>query len=233
LRDEHYADLKQDASDMLKMLLGSSWHLMMEKSANSAMVETKLEMPWDDGVTISGIIDLYFPADRLVVDHKTASVWAFILDKGAKQEWITQLNIYEALLSYHGHRVDTMQIWGLATDWNAGKALGGNGYPEIPFKVVNVPMVAISPIIDKWIQRYRDKDPCNAAERWTRDTQYAVMKSGRKSALRVLDTRNDAEAWMVDNADKIGKGAFIEKRPGKAMRCSDYCLVRDYCEHRG
>jgi hypothetical protein len=230
LKEQHWRDVKQDASDMLKMLLGTAWHALMEKSANGAMVETRLEMPWDNGYTISGIADLYFPAEQLLVDHKTASTFAFILDKGAKREWITQLNIYKKMLLQAGHKVNKMQVWGLATDWSAGKAMGGNGYPEIPFSIVDVPSVDIAPIIDAWIQRYLDECPCTPEERWTRPTQYAVSKQGRKSALRVLDTMEDAEEWASKNTQP---GLWIDVREGKAARCESYCTVAEFCPHRG
>ena len=49
-------------------------------------------------------------------------------------------------------------------------------------------------------------------------------KEGRKTAIKVFDTKDEAEKNMV----ALG-GTFIEERKGCAKRCSDYCLCNGYC----
>jgi hypothetical protein len=51
------------------------------------------------------------------------------------------------------------------------------------------------------------------------------MKKGRKSALRVLDTEQEAKNWV----DNTGKGEYIEHRKGKYTRCEGYCSVAEFC----
>ncbi|MEW5724152.1 MAG: hypothetical protein AB1896_13665, partial [Thermodesulfobacteriota bacterium] len=65
----------------------------------------------------------------------------------------------------------------------------------------------------------------------------AVMKEGRKSALRVLPTMEEAIAWSVENglaetvAEEIvwKKGHRIVTRPGQSIRCESYCAVSGFC----
>lgn len=66
---------------------------------------------------------------------------------------------------------------------------------------------------------------CSDSERWADGEKWAVMKKGRKSAVRVFDTESDAKA-MLSNLDNLH---FIEHRPPIARKCADYCLVCDFC----
>jgi hypothetical protein len=53
------------------------------------------------------------------------------------------------------------------------------------------------------------------------------MKKGRKTALRVLDSREEAEQWMKEN-----KGDYIEVGPGEDKKCQDgYCRVAAFCSY--
>jgi len=76
--------------------------------------------------------------------------------------------------------------------------------------------------------------PCTASERWEKQSTYAVMKKGRKSALRVLETEKDAFQWCADNGyllegNGVKPGFSIEFRQGESTRCEKYCSVRDFC----
>ena len=66
---------------------------------------------------------------------------------------------------------------------------------------------------------------CTDEERWQRPSKFAVGKKKTKRALRVLDSHEEAEDWMVTT----GKGEYIEERPGQAIRCENYCDVAPFC----
>lgn len=68
---------------------------------------------------------------------------------------------------------------------------------------------------------------CTPEERYRNGDKYAVMKKGRKSALRVLDTEEEAKKWMEEN----GKGEYIEYRPGTDDKCIHYCYAKDFCSY--
>jgi hypothetical protein len=48
--------------------------------------------------------------------------------------------------------------------------------------------------------------PCTPEERWGRPTRFAVMKQGQKRAVRVFDTREEAEAYVTK------AGLYAEQR---------------------
>ena len=59
------------------------------------------------------------------------------------------------------------------------------------------------------------------------------MKEGRKSAVRVLDTEDEAIVYLSGNKIKEvdKKKCQIVERVGEAIRCKAYCLVRDICKY--
>ena len=63
-------------------------------------------------------------------------------------------------------------------------------------------------------------------ERWNSGDTYAVMKDGRKTALRVLNSREDAETYKESNG-----GDYIEERHGEDRKCNDYCPCCKFCEY--
>ena len=69
---------------------------------------------------------------------------------------------------------------------------------------------------------------CTEEERWIRETKYALKKEGRKTAIRVLDTEEEAQVMLKELPEK-DKG-FIEIRKGEAIRCTrNYCGVSQWC----
>jgi hypothetical protein len=51
------------------------------------------------------------------------------------------------------------------------------------------------------------------------------MKTGRKSAVRVLPSK--AEADM--KAAELGAGHYVVTRPGTSKKCAEYCSCCDFC----
>ncbi|MDD5833777.1 MAG: DUF2188 domain-containing protein, partial [Treponema berlinense] len=75
-----------------------------------------------------------------------------------------------------------------------------------------------------------DIEPCTAEERWADPETYAVMKNGRKSAVRVFTTLIDAE----NCAGELGNSHYVETRPAVSRKCGKYCLCKDFCSfYRG
>ena len=65
-----------------------------------------------------------------------------------------------------------------------------------------------------------DKLPlCTAEERWRKEDQYAVIKDGRRTALRLLPTREQAVQYLKDNNMIENKGCAIVHRAGEDVRC--------------
>ena len=197
---------------------------------------------------ISGQIDLVKP-DDIVTDYKMMSIWEGI--NGLKPEKIQQLNLYN-LLAVYGKNEDgsaglaieprQLQIVSLYRDWSKNKAAqalqrGDLGYPQKQvrvWKVAKWPVAEAADFLQQRIQIHMraeaieeddDLPFCSEEERWQRPSTWAVMKKGRKSALRVLNSHNDAEDWMVTQQ----KGEYIEERRGQAIRCENYCDAAPFC----
>lgn len=229
IRDTRWAELKDDVANMVWMVFGVGFHDFMRKNAPAdAIAEKKLTIEYE-GYQIVGVTDLY--DDGVIIDYKTTGVYSLILDKGVKTEWRDQLNIYRKLWEAHGYPVSRMEIHAIARDWSEGKSLGGGGYPACPYAIREMPRVEIEPIISEWIRRYNAQEPCTPEERWERPPQFAVMKKGRKTALRVLPSYDEAFKW-ADEKGILNEHHYIQERKGEYARCERYCVARDICPHR-
>jgi hypothetical protein len=230
LKIKHWDELEIDVSEMLWMFLGGAVHSVLEKAdIENALTEEKLEVKLTDDITLVGKPDLLHNIE--IHDYKVCSAYAFLL--GSKPEWERQLNLYRWMYFKHGFKVDKLKIHAILRDWTKSKTYSNNDYPEIPFQTVNIPIwddKTMEEYLIKRIDTHTDNfPPCHPSEQWERPTQFAVMKEGRKSALRVLDTLEEAEKWIVD-ADK-GKLSIVERKWQK-IRCQEYCLVRNVCPQR-
>ena len=78
---------------------------------------------------------------------------------------------------------------------------------------------AICPIND-WV-------PCNVDTPEKELVKYALA-AYRKSALRVLPSREEAETWMELND---AKGCYIEERKGESRKCMNYCKAAPFCHY--
>jgi hypothetical protein len=223
LKDQHYDEITQDVSDMIWMLFGTAFHMVMEKAAPAdGEAEASMSMPFGD-YTITGTADLYH--NGVVRDYKTTSVYSSMF--GVKEEWITQLNVYRMLFEYHGKKVDKLEIHAILRDWQVNKAKFESDYPKVPYIIINVPIIDIEARVWSWILRYDERVPCSQEEKWARPTTYAVMKEGRKTAIRVLDTLQEAR-----EISSRTPGSHVVERPGVNGRCEGYCTVKEFCNAR-
>lgn len=234
LKSKHWEELEEDASDRLWMLLGTSLHYILEQhSPDDAFEEEKLTATYGK-YTIVGKSDLYH--NGVVTDWKTTSVYSFLL--GDKPEWIAQLNVYAYLWRYNGFPVTKLQVNAILRDWSKGKTFKNDNYPKIPFMQIDIPLWDIKVIEDYIAERIalHEQIPapeCTPEERWERPTTYAVMKEGRKSAIRVFDTELEAELELSCQEEKSKKNDkfSIEVRKGENVRCENYCMVNKFCPY--
>lgn len=135
-------------------------------------------------------------------------------------------------------------------DWIGARAKAGAGagagvsgvatdYPAAPIATLDIPMWSVEAVEEMIVDRLRvhmaaeatdlaDLSLCSDEERWHRPGEFAVMKAGRKRAMRVFSRREDAVAFAEHQG--IG-GLSIDARPGVDARCADYCPVRSVCPH--
>ena len=227
----HADGITEDVSDGMWRLLGSAVHVVLDRAKVSNVLQEEPLTVEIGGWTVSGTPDLWRePADLL--DYKVTSVWSFLL--GDKPEWEQQLNAYAALYRRHNFPVERLTIAAILRDWQKSRTHEDN-YPPIPFMEVH-PRLWASEQAEEWLAqrvhihqlaRQGDYPPCTAGERWARPNSWAAMKNKEsKRATRVFDDPTDARMWAQP------KGYVIEHRPGKNVRCEDWCSVSQWCEQK-
>lgn len=239
LKRRYNNELEQDCSDMVWLLFGQAVHHILEQNGTGEceFAEEKLTYTLENGYTVSGIIDFYDMASGEVVDYKSASVWKII--HGDYDDWEKQGLIYAWLLRKNNLPVKSVKFYGILKDHSKRDAKYKADYPKLP--VVPVEFTVNEEKleeIDKFLRdkideliRYEDAPDnelplCPPEHRWNDGDKYAVMKKGRKTALRVLDSIEEAEKYKAENG-----GDSIETRPGTDKRCIDYCLCCEKCSH--
>jgi len=233
----HDHEVEQDCSEMIWALFGQAVHHILQQASDgkTEFAEERLEYTLENGYTISGIIDLYDMAKEEVVDYKTASTWKVVFNDF--KDWEKQGLGYAWLLQKNGLPCKTVKFYGILKDHSKSEAKRKADYPKLP--VVEVPFRFDSiEEIDKYLREKVDElikcesipddelPLCSEEDRWRSPNKYAVMKKGRKSALRLLDTQEEAEEWQ-----KVNGGDSIEVRPGLDKKCIDYCSCKNYCKY--
>jgi hypothetical protein len=238
--NEH--NLESDVVDRVPSLLGTAVHKIIEKGSKDIpghIVEERL-FAEINGWKISGAVDLQIDngdGTWSINDYKVTSVYSVLSNK---PEWEQQLNCY-AYLAYqsHGRRITSLKIVAILRDWQRKQAGFKPDYPASQIAVVDIPVwtpeqqeayimerVALHQAAQKAIDTGEPLAYCTDQERWVRGESWALIKEGRKSAIKLYD--NEAEA--NEAARSAGSGHSVQHRPGTATRCAgNYCLVSSYC----
>jgi len=245
LAQENYEKLTIDVSDEIWKLLGQSVHTILERAnENNEDVITEQRMftvvnDW----TVSGQTDSIDVKSNTLKDYKVTSVWSIVSAlKEGKVEWEQQLNIYAYLYKQTtGKTIDQLNIIAIARDWNKNQYLrSGGDYPPSPVTVLDIDLWSDEEQEDFIKQRVsihqeaevdyliNDKLPfCTDEERWRRKDTYRVEKKGRKTAVRVLDTQEEADEYVEGHKDS--KLLKIVLAKGECVRCANYCDVAEFC----
>ena len=219
---KHWDEITEDASERLWAAVGSLMHQMLESHADIPHHQAERTLSAVvDGVNVTGTFDLYYE-DGMLTDYKFVSVWTTM--NGVKEEWQQQLNLYAHLLRLTGARVETLQVVAIYRDWTKNKAFDSN-YLSTQVQTFDVPLWAHETVESFLLERMRlhmkaeasEVPPCTPEARWERPTRFAVMKRGQKRAVRVFDTREEAD------------GHVTEEGPGSSVRCESYCRVSSFC----
>lgn len=237
LKKERGSEIEEDVSDRVWVLLGQSTHTILERANLSGLVEQRLFATFD-GIVVSGQFDHL--ENGILTDYKLTSVWAVIY---GKVEWEYQLNVLAALCRANNLVVNKLQVVAILRDWQRSKAGKDDNYPSLQVVTIPIPLwtenQAQNYIQTRLAFHFANDNPiCTNEERWYRGEKWAVMKKGRKTALRLLDNEMTACIWAIENGfaepDKVNttelyKGISIEHRPGTYNRCKNYCSVNKWC----
>jgi hypothetical protein len=248
LLKKHWEDVEEDVSDRLWSLAGQTGHLIFErvgaKYPERYIVEQRCYFDCD-GYTIGAKLDCYDIDEATIWDYKETSVFKFSL--GDTADWEAQLNVNRLAFSstlthaepaiYPEIKLSRFPVMALKIlvklkDWKARTARRKKDYPQAPIHIVELPIWSDKEVINfcgKRIAAFeagRDNPPvCTPEERWERGAKFAVMKVGRKSAVKLYQDREAAEKHAFED----GK-LYVEERVPEPARCLYYCPVASFCD---
>jgi hypothetical protein len=214
----------EDVSERIWSLLGQAVHTVLERAAHGspAIFEQRFAMAVtvdDRTYKVSGQVD-HFEMGCLT-DYKITSVYA----RGGKDEWEQQLNLLRLLLAANNREVARLQNVLILRDWRPKEALRED-YPKSQVMALPIPLWSMERATAFLATRIREHvaatpRPCTHEERWHQPDKWALMKKGRKTAIKLFEAPPDHV--------ELAKDQFVEKRPGAFRRCESYCPVAAHC----
>ena len=232
-------DVVIDYSALLSRFKGNLLHNYFQQKTPQLLTEQFVERKIEyNGVeyTIRGVADILL--EDKIVDYKTTKHWKFIFKDFS--DWETQLNLYKWLTEFLYDKEPKLFVWAFIDDYTLQEAKRNKDYPQIAFKEVEIPSWDTKQteeyILDRlkrhlFIQSLSDEELttkvfCTKKERLANDEKFAVMKQGRKSAIKLYDNLEDA----IESMPKDGKH-YVEERPS-ISKCVDYCDASSICPIR-
>ena len=234
LADRHFDEIEIDVADCVWQIWGTAVHLIFERAGIEGFTEEKFSVPVSNS-KVTGRVDLYDLENETVYDWKTASTWKVQFNDFA--DWDKQGLIYAWLMKQNGLKVKEIKFVALLKDHSKSKARKDFEYPQKPVvvhtvKVTEEALKEIEAFINMKVRQFEVAEtlvdekltPCTKEERWESPAKYAVMKTGRKTAIKLFDTKEEAEKNMVS----IG-GTYVEERKAESKKCHDYCVCSQFC----
>lgn len=248
LKERHADELSEDVADRIYALVGQVGHGILERAypelhteearamtveqclaTHGRAVERRLFSVIEDWIVSGQFDELAVEAGgNCLMDYKFTSVYAVMGE--TKQEWEYQLNFLRLLAIREGINVHRLRIIAILRDWSKGKSKNGGDYPVSQVVPVDIPVWPVEITEQRMRERVlahkaETPPPCTDEERWAKPTVWAVMKDGRKSAVKL----HDGHSIALRHAAELGKGHSVVHRPGEFTRCQDYCSVNHLC----
>lgn len=235
LQERHWDEFVADAADNIWATFGTAVHAVMERHDDGNFHEERFDVAVGES-RVTGVVDSYDMENGVIYDWKTASVYKVMKNDFA--DWHRQGMTYAWLLKQSGLDVRRCEFVALLKDHSKAKARTDGTYPQSPvfvyaFDVTPESLRQAGERIAEKVASIRtaesmpddDIEPCTPEERWADGDKWAVMKNGRKTAVRVFDSEVDAE----NCAGELGNSCYVEHRPGSSRKCEGYCLCKDFC----
>lgn len=240
LKRRHWDDIEVDCIDLFASIEGTSMHTRLESYGGHGEDTIEDSLILDIGnYKLKGTPDIYNKRSRIITDHKRTTTWKIIYKDYS--DWLAQ-GLRYALLIRENHNIVMSKFEVIATlkDWSMVKAKRDRTYPQKPIvkisfditdNMINETFLAVKDFMLSFDKEKNLPDcqlsQCSAKQRWAEPDKYAVMKEGRKRAIRVFDNKDDALNKLLE----LDKKHYIEFRKGKSKKCKDYCLVSKWCPH--
>jgi hypothetical protein len=226
---KHKDSLVEDASERIWALLGQAVHSVIERAGDSPQFADRViaeerfyaEL---DGWKIGGQVDIYDKGQKKLTDFKITSVWS--VRGEMKAAWRRQLNLLAWLLRKNGLEVERAEIVAVLRDWSRTKAKYDSSYPDQSVAVVEAELVddeVIEGFISRQLAELESRQPreCSDEERWRSggnwavmrgdSVKWAVMRQGRRTAVRVYEGEDEAMLHIRSSPD-----LYIEERRAEA-----------------
>jgi hypothetical protein len=234
LTDRHFDEIEVDVADCVWQIWGTAVHKIFEDSGIDGLKEARFEVPVSHS-KVTGRVDLFDEKKGVLYDWKTASTYKCTFNDFS--DWKKQGLIYAWLMKQNGLEVKECRFIALLKDHSKSKAKTDSSYPQMPvynyeFEVTETDLAEIENFIKTRIAELEKAElipdeelaPCSEEERWQSPAKFAVMKEGRKTAIKLFDSKEEAESNM-----KALGGTYIEERKAEARRCSEYCNCNIFC----
>ena len=235
LEKRHWQDIEIDVSDNIWALFGTAVHSVLENQKTSEFKEELFSAEVSKS-KVTGRADSYCLENEILTDYKTASTWKVRFADFS--DWKKQGLIYAWLMRENGLTVKKCRFIALLKDHSKTQAKREQDYPQSPvyvyeFDVTEKELEETEKLILEKIASIEknigiqddDLPECTAEERWATQDKFAVMKEGRKTAVRVFDTKDEAEEKLAE----LDKKHYIEYRKGESKKCADYCYASAFC----
>lgn len=208
LREKLRDQMTADVSDMLNLLFGTAVHDYLEKYDDGDFVEHYASVDLGNGFTVSGKIDKYDAENFTVIDYKTARVNTIVYDNF--DDWKKQGLIYAWLLMQQGHLVTDIKFYALLKDWSQyayknayyrDEFYPPSGVYEYHYKIQPGDLDDIEMYIREKIIQIKKMKHMTVSKileiplegDFAPVIKFAVRKPGSKRALKICDTRKEAE----------------------------------------
>lgn len=233
-------EIENDVADKVWLIFGTAVHKILEESQETKdqLKEEYIKIDIANGYKLSGIFDLYDEKEKKVVDYKTGTCWKVIYNDW--EDYRKQLLIYAYMLRKIGFECTSGEIVMFLKDHSKTKASVDRSYPQYPvhiqkFSYTEQDFKNIEKFINEKFKNIKKAEntptdelpPCSEEERWHESDKWAVMKKGRKSAVRVLESEEEAQKYIEEK--ELDNKHYIEFREGKDKKCLDYCPVAQFC----
>jgi hypothetical protein len=144
-----------------------------------------------------------------------------------------------ALARHSGQEIERGQIVAILKDWSrrtadeeAKKASSFGAacsYPQANVIVLDIPLMSNEETIAWMRDRVKqfkaaiegNPPPCTDEERWIQPGKVALMKEGRKTAVKLFNNHGEL--------GHVPPGHYVEERPTKFNRCEAYCQAAQWC----
>lgn len=229
LEDQHRDEIEEDVSDRIYALLGQLGHSILERAGTANIVEKRLYAEIN-GYTISGQLDIVDGTE--IQDWKFTSRYA--ADGTVKPEYTQQASVNRWLCHKNGIEISKATYILILRDWSKPMAARRSDYPQSQVVAIDVPMWSLERT-EQWIasrvesheKAKKESLPlCTKEERWCNGSKVAVMQKGKKRALKLCESMEEAKSYVAFNSLE---NIRFEDRPGENTRCLHYCGVSAFC----